>query len=99
MVRDLRRDEDDGEDIPTDVHVLKVHVKQSIADHKKTSERVDKIDGHIVRVEGELNVLSTKVSATYAAVKIAVLLMGLGVAVLVAVGGLMAWALSHVVLK
>jgi hypothetical protein len=90
---------DDEEDIPTDVHVIKVHLKQVIKDQAETEERVDTHQGHILRVEGKVDAVITRIETAIGTAKTMLWVAGGMFTVFVAMCGAIVWALARLALK
>jgi hypothetical protein len=90
---------DDDDDIPTDVHVIKVHLKRVISDHAHTDARIDEAHGHILRIEGKVDTMITKIDTSIRTAKTVAWVAGGAFSVFVALGGAIVWALAHLALK
>lgn len=87
------------EDLTTDVHVVKVHLERVITDHKETKGRVDEAFGHMIRIEGKVDTMITKIDTTIRTAKTVAWIAGGMFTVFAGLCGAIVWALAHLALK
>jgi len=87
------------DDIPTDVHVIKVHLQRVIKDHAATEAELDTTKGHVLRVEGKLDTMITKIDTSIKTAKTVAWVAGGMFTVFVALCGGIVWSLAHLALK
>jgi hypothetical protein len=94
-----RPDIGDDDDIPTDVHVIKVHLKRVIRDHAETEARLDTTAGHILRIEAKVDAVVTKIDTSIRTVKTTLWIGGGLLTLGMAIGGAIAWGLVNLALR